>query len=86
MNQDLSAAVTKGVIQFGMSLLHENTYCLAQVNGELARVRVMSADCESALCLLIDRGSTESIPLINLTLLPCKGWVLPPQVLICIVY
>jgi Tudor domain len=80
MYQDLEAAVSKGVIKFGMFFLRENTYCLARVNGELLRVKVKSSNQETAKCLLIDNGATQSIPLSDLTLLPCMCWKLPPQV------
>jgi hypothetical protein len=80
MSQELKAAVSKGVIKFGMFFLRENTYCLARVNEELLRVKVKSSNLESASCLLIDNGSTDTIPLSDLTLLPCNCWKLPPQV------
>jgi Tudor domain len=81
VTEELKAAVSKGAIQFGMFFLRENTYCLARMNGDLLRVKVKSSNLQSAACLLIDYGTTETIPLSDLTLLPCKCWKLPPQVL-----
>jgi len=80
MIKELEAAVNSGAITFGMTMVHEATYCLARLGNSLARVQVLCPDGSNAFCFLIDSGEKMNVPLSDLTLLPCKNNDLAPQV------
>jgi hypothetical protein len=86
--EEQKSAIANGALQFGMTLVHVGTLCLARIADKIARVKILQPAGKSAFCFLIDSGERLMIPLADLAVLPSKCRMLAPQVIgkICSFY
>jgi hypothetical protein len=79
--EEQKSAIASGALQFGMTLVHVGTLCLARIADKIARVKIFTPFGKNAVCFLIDSGERLMIPLADLAVLPSKCRMLAPQVM-----